>query len=264
MAVLCLSLLSGTPLPLLAFAFLSSNPTSWVRQSSDPSWYIAAPGLLLLYYLILFLLVHRRRQHLPLIPQYAPPQNLSPAALRYLFIGDSDSKSVAAVLLQLASRGLISIKGHKNWFIINKLTDRVPPDLPPEELTVFSVMFLRPEPINTLRIPDELLAPDLPNDAYPILLSPATTSILSPSTSNAPFTKPTNPPISRGISPSPSPPRSSPSPLSSTPHFCLSSPSGSLPFSSPPFSRPTSRLSSAISSTGVTAIPATGPASSQF
>lgn len=92
---------------LLSFAALqpSSNPATWVRPTADPGAYLAAPLLLLLYYLILFLLVHRRRKPLPIIPQYAPPRNLSPAALRYLFIGDSDSKSVAAVLLQLASRG---------------------------------------------------------------------------------------------------------------------------------------------------------------
>jgi hypothetical protein len=158
-----------TPFFHLAALQLSSNPATWLRPSANPGAYFAAPLLLLLYYLTLFLLVHRRRDPVPLIPQYAPPKNLSPAALRYIFTGDSDRKSVAAVLLQLASRGLISVKGHQNWFILNKLTDRVPPDLPREELKVFSVMFLRPEPVNTLRIPDEFLAPDLPLDAYPVM-----------------------------------------------------------------------------------------------
>ncbi|MGH9712215.1 MAG: DUF2207 family protein [Candidatus Acidiferrales bacterium] len=146
----------------------SSNPATWVRHTNDPGAYIAAPLLALLYYLLLFLFVHRPYQQEALIPQYSPPKNLSPAALRYLFTGDSDSKSLAAVLLQLASRGLISIKGHKDWFIITKLSDQIPPGLPPEELAALSVMFLHPEPVNALRIPDELVAPDLPVDAYPI------------------------------------------------------------------------------------------------
>jgi hypothetical protein len=172
MAAHCILLCFGPSLLNLA-AFLHlldpSNPATWVRQSPDPGWYIAVPLLLLMYYLILFLLVHRPGKPGPLVAQYAPPQNLSPAALRYLFIGDSDGRSVAAALLQLASRGLISVKGHKNWFIIHKLADRIPSDLSPEELKVFSVMFLQPEPVNTQRIPDELLAPDLPADAYPML-----------------------------------------------------------------------------------------------
>src|SRR4029077_17871782 len=136
-----------TPFFHLAALQLSSNPATWLRPSANPGAYFAAPLLLLLYYLTLFLLVHRRRDPVPLIPQYAPPKNLSPAALRYIFTGDSDRKSVAAVLLQLASRGLISVKGHQNWFILNKLTDRVPPDLPREELKDFSALFLSPNPL---------------------------------------------------------------------------------------------------------------------
>jgi hypothetical protein len=146
---------TSAPCSNATLLLVSRKPCSWARDTVDPRWYLVVVLLVTAYYLCLYLLVHRARIPVPLVPSYSPPQNLSPAALRYLFTGDSDRKTVAAVLLHLAARGLISIRCRKNWYLVEKRTERLPANLPAEEAAAFSVMFLHPEALPTDRLPDE-------------------------------------------------------------------------------------------------------------
>jgi len=129
------------------------------RETINPWWYVFVDGLLILYYVGVYQWLRRERSPVPVVPQYTPPDRLSPAAMRYLLAGDSDRQTVAAVLLSLAARGIVSIQCLGNRYGIIKRVERLPFDLPPEEAAAFSVMFLQPDP---------LLDPAIPKGSFPV------------------------------------------------------------------------------------------------
>ena len=139
--------------------FLHFQADYSAREVIDPRWYVFVDGLLILYYVGAYKWLHRERNPPPLVPQYTPPDKLSPGAMRYLLTGDSDRQTVAAVLLSLAARGIVSIQCSDKRYLITKRIDRLPLELPPEEAAAFSVMFLQPDPL-----PD----PAFPKGSFPV------------------------------------------------------------------------------------------------
>ena len=116
-------------------------------------------GLLILYYVGVYKWLHRERSLFSVVPQYTPPDRLSPAAMRYLLAGDSDRQTVAAVLLNLAARGSLPSNA---WTVATSSpnsVERLPLDLPLQEAAAFSVMFLQPDP---------LLDPAIPKGSFPV------------------------------------------------------------------------------------------------
>ena len=171
----CAAMLAALPLQASAAQLFAAvhilvlkKSCSWAREVVEPRWYFATVFALTLYYLILYVAVHRTREIIPVLTQYSPPKNLSPAALRYLFTGDSDRKTIAAVMLQLASRGVVSVQCREDWYFIRPRTNRLPPNLPPEEAAAFSFMFLNDERLPTDRIPDFVRVRDLPGGVFPL------------------------------------------------------------------------------------------------
>ncbi len=171
----CAAMLAALPLQASAAQLFAAvhilvlkKSCSWAREVVEPRWYFATVFALTLYYLILYIAVHRTREIIPVLTQYSPPKNLSPAALRYLFTGDSDRKTIAAVMLQLASRGVVSVECRKDWYFIRPRTNRLPPNLPPEEAAALSFMFLNDERLPTDRIPDFVRVRDLPGGVFPL------------------------------------------------------------------------------------------------
>lgn len=67
------------------------------------------PIALLVYYVIIWRLVARWPRGAAIVTQYSPPGDMTPAEMRYLRVGMSDNKSVAAVIAHLAARRLISV-----------------------------------------------------------------------------------------------------------------------------------------------------------
>lgn len=171
--LLCAAMLAVLPLhassaPSFAalHMLLDSQSGFSEREFVDPRWYFLVDGLLILYYIGVYKWLHRKRDAEPIVAQYAPPKDLSPGAMRYLLTGDSDRQTVAAVLLDLAARGLVSITCLDNFYLITKRTDRVPPNLPPEEAAAFSVMFLRPLPPPSINIPHPLRGRAVPKGSF--------------------------------------------------------------------------------------------------
>ena len=69
----------------------------------DPNgWMLLFPLTLFVYYATVWLAVGRDPKPGTLVPQYGPPDAMSPAAVRYLVTTGSDGRSFAAVLAQLA------------------------------------------------------------------------------------------------------------------------------------------------------------------
>jgi len=111
------------------------------RHNVDPRLFLAVDAILILYYLAVYLLLTSRRDSAAVVIHYTPPANLSPAQLRFLLTGDSDRKTVAAVVLSLAARGLVTIKRLDNFYLATKRVDTPPPGLPAEEDLAFRIMF---------------------------------------------------------------------------------------------------------------------------
>ena len=107
------------------------------------AWMLFFPPALLLYYFIVWLAVGQDPKPGTVIPQYGPPEGMSPAALRYLITTGSDGRSFAAVLAQLTYRGFINVQPLGEKYRIFK-ESRPPADassLAPEEAQVLRILF---------------------------------------------------------------------------------------------------------------------------
>jgi hypothetical protein len=81
---------------------------------------LLAGGLLLLflYYIIAWSAVGRDPQKGAMMTLYQPPQNLSPAGMRYLMRMSFDNKTFAAAILDMAVRGFLTIKQQAGSFTL--------------------------------------------------------------------------------------------------------------------------------------------------
>lgn len=113
------------------------------REAIDPRLYCAIDGVVILYFFAVYKWLHREREfeRVSLTTQYDPPEDLSPGAMRYLRTGRNDRQTVAAVLLRLASRGLVSIQCADGLYLVTKRVEEAPADLPAEEFAAFTAMF---------------------------------------------------------------------------------------------------------------------------
>lgn len=103
---------------------------------------------LALYYLIAWLLVGRNRSKVSVVVRYTPPDNMSPAAMRFLYTMGADGRTYTAILARLAARGLMEIVPQKltsktNGVMLKRLESdhRAAMDLPAEEKKVFKDLF---------------------------------------------------------------------------------------------------------------------------
>ena len=97
------------------------------------SIYFILPAVLCFYYLLARLIIGPNLPQGPIVPKYTPPGDMSPAQMRYLLTGATDRKSVAAVLVRLASRKLISIQPENGDYRITPLVQQPPDNVPAEE-----------------------------------------------------------------------------------------------------------------------------------
>jgi Predicted membrane protein (DUF2207) len=104
--------------------------------------FLILPFALLAYYVITWAVVARRPKASTIVPQYTPPGNMTPAEMRFLCVGMTDQKTVAAVVAHLAARRLISVQPDREEYVITRLVDKLPTDLPDEERAAFVSMFL--------------------------------------------------------------------------------------------------------------------------
>jgi predicted membrane protein DUF2207 len=105
---------------------------------------------LAVYYLIAWLLVGRNRSKVSVVVRYAPPENMSPAAMRFIYTMGADGRTYTAILARLAARGLLEIVPGKltsktNGVMLKKTeTDHHAAkfrNLPEEEKKVFEDLF---------------------------------------------------------------------------------------------------------------------------
>jgi hypothetical protein len=76
--------------------------------NSDQIGYLLTTAVAL-YYLIAWLLVGRNRSKSSVVVRYTPPDNMSPAAMRFIYTMGADGRTYTAILARLAARGLLEI-----------------------------------------------------------------------------------------------------------------------------------------------------------
>ncbi|MGH9649306.1 MAG: DUF2207 domain-containing protein, partial [Terriglobales bacterium] len=96
-------------------------------------------GLLLLlgYYMVVWAQVGRDPEAGTIMPLYEPPQNFSPAAIRYLTHMGFDDKTFAAAVLDMAVKNHVTIKEDSGTFTITRKSEKTA-GLAPEEKVVSS------------------------------------------------------------------------------------------------------------------------------
>ena len=110
----------------------------------DPNgWMLLFPLALFIYYAIVWIAVGQDPKPGMILPQYGPPEAMSPAAVRYLVTTGSDGRSFAAVLAQLSHCGFIIVDPctPKYRIIREKNPAADPSTLASEEQQVLRILF---------------------------------------------------------------------------------------------------------------------------
>ncbi len=96
--------------------------------------------LLILYYVVVWSAVGRDPKRGVVMPLYEPPSNLSPAAMRYLIRMGFDNKVFASAILDMATRGFLTIRFQAGSYTLyrTKADNRA---LTPDEKQLAAVMF---------------------------------------------------------------------------------------------------------------------------
>jgi uncharacterized membrane protein YgcG len=97
--------------------------------------------IILLYYLIAWAAVGRDPARGVIMALYEPPQNLSPAAMRYLRRMGFDNKTFAAAILDMAVRGFLTIKQQAGSYTLYR-TEKDDSVLTPDEKVVAEYLFV--------------------------------------------------------------------------------------------------------------------------
>ena len=97
------------------------------------------PAGLFVYYVIAWLVVGRDPGIKNVVPQYEPPQGVSPGVARYIITGGSDGTTMAAVLTGMDARGLISIHPAQKCYELTLLNTKIAAW--PEEAAVAKTLF---------------------------------------------------------------------------------------------------------------------------
>ena len=133
-------ILELTRLHLMLITHLAATQTA--VTVAEARSFLLMVAFLICYYLGASRWLQRKSSPGVILPQYSSPDGMSPGALRYLLTGNSDNKTVAAVMVDLASRGLVSMEPQTHYFSIAKRTDALPNDLPEEERAAFDLRCL--------------------------------------------------------------------------------------------------------------------------
>src|SRR5450759_2878028 len=113
----------------------------WLRDNGSVSVSVIALLGLLLYYLLTWLRVGRDPRPGTIVPQFAPPEGFSPAAIRYVRLMRPDIKGLAAAITGLAVKGALVISQDEDGSFAVDTTGSIPADLLPDETELLQELF---------------------------------------------------------------------------------------------------------------------------
>ncbi len=101
---------------------------------------LAGTLLVLIYYFIAWIIAGRDPRKGTIIPLYEPPDNLSPAALRFITEMGYDHHVFAAAVISMAVKGYLTVKEHDGEYTL-KRTETDESGLSPEEKKIAAKLF---------------------------------------------------------------------------------------------------------------------------
>jgi uncharacterized membrane protein YgcG len=134
------SILLTWPKGFIAEPTSSQKLVLFFRDNRDALILIGGFLVLLLYYLIAWSAVGRDPVRGVVMALYQPPENLSPAAMRYLLRMGFDNKTFSAAILDMAVRGFLTIKEQAGSYTLYRSSKdfRI---LPPDEQQIATELF---------------------------------------------------------------------------------------------------------------------------
>ena len=96
----------------------------WLRDNKGVVVGLLGLVVLLLYYLLVWSHYGKDPPRGTIIPLFEPPQNLSPASLRFLAKTGYDDKAFTAAMINMAVKGYLTIEEKNNEFILKKTGGR--------------------------------------------------------------------------------------------------------------------------------------------
>ena len=143
--------------PLHGFTIAVTWPKGLIAEPTRAQkfkWYLsdnrnAAIGLLgliviLIYYLVVWIRVGRDPKAGAIVPLYEPPDNMSPAAMRYLQQMSFDDKTFTSAILGLAAKGYLTINQERSrsyYLVKNRDTVRAGAPLSSDEKALKDKLF---------------------------------------------------------------------------------------------------------------------------
>lgn len=123
----------------------TSQRRAWFFEDNRPSLIIIAGVLVLLaYYLILWRWFGKDPEAGIIIPRYQPPQEYSPASMRFIERMGYDKKCFTTAIINLAVKGAVDIDDDDGSFRVIKQAEAKPP-LAPGEAQVINGLFAHGE-----------------------------------------------------------------------------------------------------------------------
>jgi uncharacterized membrane protein YgcG len=113
----------------------------WLRDNRGLGIATLATLGLLFYYLLTWLRVGRDPRRGTIVPQFLPPEGLSPAAMRYLRLMGPDTKGLSAAITGLAVKGGLVISEDEDSSFAVDTTGTVPSGLLPDETELLQELF---------------------------------------------------------------------------------------------------------------------------
>jgi uncharacterized membrane protein YgcG len=135
-----LSILLSWPRGYFTQPSTSDKLNFFFRDNRDALFLSVGFLALLVYYLLTWSAVGRDPARGVIMPLYQPPQELSPASMRYLMRMGFDNKAFAAAILDMAVRGYLTIKEQAGSYTLY-LTGKNNLSLSPEERQVAAYLF---------------------------------------------------------------------------------------------------------------------------
>jgi hypothetical protein len=134
--------------PALSLSISLSFPEGYVSRPigsifARDAFLFGGPVLICLYYLIVWLKIGPEPSLGSVPVRYEPPAGLSPAAVRYVKTSGCDSRTLAAVIAQLAVRGCIHMEAENGQYKLTRGTTdpAVVKSLAPEEYSLLGRLF---------------------------------------------------------------------------------------------------------------------------
>lgn len=92
--------------------FLADNPL-WSAS-------LIALAIILAYYLVVWFMIGRDPERKAIVVEYGPPENLSPAEIRFLTAMKSDDVAFASSIINMAVKGYLRIDDEQNSYTVTK------------------------------------------------------------------------------------------------------------------------------------------------